>query len=380
MKTWKKVKVAVVGCGVISEIYFENMTRNFEIIEVVGCCDLDTELCHKIAEMYKIKAMTIKDILNDSEIEIVVNLTNPVAHFEVIKNLLTNGKNVYTEKVLVADINQAKELVYLAECKQRLLCSAPDTFLGAAVQTTRYLVESGIIGKVTSCTAVLQRDANLLAEKFPYTFKHGGGIGIDVGIYYSTALINILGVAEEVCGMSGIMFPEQKHYFIKNDNFDETYMQESETYLSGIVRFKSGCIGNLQFNSRSIRTEKPYVALYGTEGIIFLEDPNFFGGDVRLILKGQTDPIIFPHTHAYNGNDRGIGVAEMAWALRKGRLPRTDGKMALHALEILTGIIESEKTKQFYQLKHMFQMTPSIPKGYLGNEYAGSQAEVGLSL
>lgn len=378
MKGIKKVKTAVIGCGAISRIYIENMAKTFEILELTGVCDLNRRLAEETADAYGIRAMSMEEILEDGEIEIVVNLTNPAAHYEVIKNLLDHGKHVYTEKVLAADIDQARELTALAAEKGKLLCSAPDTFLGAAVQTAKYLVESGLIGIVTSSVAVLQRDARLLAEKFPYTAKSGGGIGIDVGIYYTTAMINVLGEVKEVCGMSGVSMAEQKHYFVKNDNFGETYFQESETYLMSTMRFKSGCMGTLHFNSRSIRTEKPYVAFYGTEGIIFLEDPNFFGGEVRVILKGRTEPVVFPHTHGYDGNDRGLGVAEMAWALREGRIPRTNGDMALHALEILTGTIESGETKTFYEMKSGFERQPMLPRGYLGGNYAQNQPEGGL--
>lgn len=378
MKRFEKVKAAVIGCGAISRIYLKNMTERFEILEIVGCCDLNERLAREAADLYGLKVMSMEEILADPEVELVVNLTGPAAHYPVIKNLLEHGKHVYTEKVISFRLQEAIELAELAKKKGLLLCSAPDTFLGAGVQTARYLIESGVIGDVTSCTAVLQRDAKLLAEKFPYTSKAGGGIGLDVGIYYSTALVNVLGEAEEVCGMSGISEPRQIHYFTKNDNFGEAYDQEAETYLAGVVRFKSGCIGTLHFNSRSIRTEKPYVAFYGTEGIIFLEDPNFFGGYVKVIMKGQTEPIEFPHTHGYDGNDRGLGVAEMAWAMRRGRTPRTHCDMAVHALEILTGMIESGETKRFYSMKTGFSLLPMLPRGYLGENYAQNQPEGAL--
>jgi predicted dehydrogenase len=379
MEGYKKVKVAVIGCGAISDIYFQNMTKHFEILDVVACCDLNQELAQQAAEKYGIKVMSLEEIISDQEIEIVVNLTNPAAHYNIIKKLLLSGKNVYTEKVLTVNVEEAKELVDLAKENNKLLCSAPDTFLGAAVQTARFVIDSQIIGKVTSCVAVLQRDAELLAEKFPYTTKLGGGIGIDVGIYYTTALINLLGPAVDVCGMSGIIDPQKKHYFVKNSNFGQEYTQEAETYLIGTVRFADGCIGSLHFNSRSIRTEKPFVAFYGTEGILYLPDPNFFGGEVKVVMKGQIDPIVFPHTHAYDGNDRGLGVAEMAWSLRKGKVPRTNGDMAYHALEILTGIIESCETESFYKMKSTFVKSEILPRGFLGESYAMSQPEASLS-
>ena len=257
-----KVGAAIVGCGTISQIYFENLFNTFSIIDVIGCCDLNKSLADKYAEQYGIKSMDFEEIFNDDKIEIVINLTSPEAHYQVIRELLEHGKHVYTEKVLAPEFEQAKELAKLAEDKNLLLCSAPDTFLGAAVQTAKWVVSSGMIGKVTSCTAVLQRDAGLLAEKFPFTIRKGGGIGIDVGIYYTTAMINILGEVTEVCGMSGILSPEQSHYFVRNENFGKPYLQESETYLTGCLLFSGGCVGTLHFNSRSIRLEKPYVAFY----------------------------------------------------------------------------------------------------------------------
>lgn len=380
MKLIQKVKAAIVGCGAISQIYAKNLTSEFEILELAGCCDLNEQAAARMAETYGIRAMTMEEILEDPEIEIVVNLTNPAAHYSVIKNLLEHGKHVFTEKVLTPEVKQARELVALAKEKGLLLCSAPDTFLGAAVQTARYLVDSGIIGQVTSCVSVLQRDARLLAEKFPFTARPGGGIGIDVGIYFSTVMVYLMGEVEEVCGMSGILEPEQTHYFVNKDNFGETYLQESETYLTGVMRFKNGCMGTVHFNSRSIRTEKPYVAFYGTQGILYIEDPNSFGGQVKVILKGQTEPVIFPHTHGYTGNVRGIGAAEMAWSLRKGRAPRADGEMALHALEVLAGIVESGEKHCFYQVQSGFERRPGLPRGYLGEEYSMSQAEAALAL
>ena len=379
MKQVQKVKAAIVGCGAISQIYMQNLTSGFEILRLEGCCDLNEELSKAAALKYGIRAMSMEEILEDREIEIVLNLTSPGAHYSVIKNLLEHGKHVYTEKVLTPDVSQARELAALAKEKGLLLCSAPDTFLGAAAQTARGLIDSGLIGQVTSCVSVLQRDARLLAEKFPFTAKAGGGIGIDVGIYYATVMVYLLGQVEEVCGMSGILDPQQTHYFVGHDDFGETYTQRSETYLSGVMRFQSGCIGTVHFNSRSIRTEKPYVAFYGTQGILLLEDPNSFGGQVKVILKGQTEPVVIPYTHGYAEDSRGLGAAEMAWALRMGRIPRTNGDMAVHALEVLAGIVESGETRKFVQIVSRFERQPMLPRGYMGADYAMSQAEAGLA-
>lgn len=380
MQKIKPVRVAVIGCGTISGIYFENMTRRFSILDVAGCCDLNNPLASAKAEKYGIQKLTMPDILADDSIEIVINLTTPAAHYSVIKDLLSHGKHVYTEKVLAVERDKAAALVRLAGDKGLLLCAAPDTFLGAGIQTARCAVESGMIGNVTSCVAVLQRDAGLLAEKYPYTVKEGGGIGIDVGIYYATALLSILGPASSVCGMSKTYEPERTHFFTSHGNFGESYTIAAETLLAGTVQFQNGVVGSLHFNSASIRCEKPHVVLFGTQGILYLPDPNFFGGDVKVLAKGQTEPYVLPHTHAYDGDDRGIGVAEMAWALRKDRTPRTHKEMAYHALELLTGVIESGNTGRLYHMKSTFVQQPPLPRGYLGADYGMSEPEASLAL
>lgn len=375
----KPVRVAVIGCGQISGIYFENMTKRFSILEVAGCCDLNEAAARAASEKHGIPVLTMEEILADESIEIVVNLTTPAAHYSVIRRLLEGGKHVYTEKVLCIDLEEAKELVRLADEKGLLLCAAPDTFLGAAAQTARFAVESGLIGDVTSCVATLQRDAGLLAEKFPYTANVGGGIGIDVGIYYATVLLSILGPAQTVCGMSDTYAPERKHYFTSRGHFGEPYTITAETLLAATVRFKNGAIGSLHFNSGSIRCEKPNVIIYGTQGILYLPDPNFFGGEVKILAKGQSEPYVLPHTHAYDGNDRGLGVADMAWALRNGRTPRANKEMAYHALEMLTGAIISGRSGTFYPMQSTFEPQPPIPRGYMGASYAMSEPEAALA-
>ena len=183
MEAIKPVRVAVIGCGAISGIYFENMTRRFSILEVAACCDLNEKLAQAVSQRYHLPVMTMEEIMADESIELVVNLTPPAAHYGVIRALLEHGKHVYTEKVLCVQPEQARELAALAKEKGLLLCAAPDTFLGAGIQTARAIVDSGIVGDITSCVAVLQRDAGLLAEKFPYTIAQGGGNGSD-GVMY----------------------------------------------------------------------------------------------------------------------------------------------------------------------------------------------------
>ncbi|MDR1047381.1 MAG: Gfo/Idh/MocA family oxidoreductase [Treponema sp.] len=375
-----KVKTAVVGCGTISDIYLKNMTSAFGILDVVGCCDIIPERMAKRAGQYNIKQMKIGEILNDPDIELVLNITDPVNHHLVSSQVLNAGKHLYSEKPIDLSIEAARELVQLADQKKLLYGNAPDTFMGQAIQTARFYLDAGVIGDVTSVYATLNRDAGLLAELYPFTALPGGGIGLDVGVYYVTAILSILGPVKEVAGFVDTLKAERTHYFPNKDEFGQRFTLQAENRVVGSFRFANGVMGSLMFNSCSIGNEKPQIVMFGTEGILYMPDPNQFGGEVKVILKGQTEPITLAPTHGFTENSRGIGPAELAWSLRRGRKPRTSKEMAFHGLELLLGLYKSCETKQFYQMTSSFERPPAIPRGYLGESYGGSPAEAGIAV
>ncbi len=374
------VKIAVVGCGVISDAYLSTMKTKFKILDVVGCCDLDAKKAQEKAQKYGIRALTMEEVLADDSIEMVVNLTTPGAHYPVIKQLLQGGKHVYTEKVLSVELEHAAELVALANQKGLYLGAAPDTFLGSAIQTARYVVDSGMIGEVTSCFCTITRDSDLFTRAFPFTAKPGGGIGFDLGIYYVTALLSILGPVTEVSGMATTRQPQRQLYSL--DHFGEPYQVECETLMTGTVQFASGTVGTLLFDSNSIFTlpERPNLVLFGTLGAVYMADPNNFGGEVKVILKGNNEPFAMQQSHAYTSDCRGLGVAEMAWSLRQGRKNRANKEMAYHALEVLHGIVRSGKTKSTHMLQSTFEKMPPIPRGYSGQGLFELIEETGIAL
>jgi predicted dehydrogenase len=375
----RKVKVAVVGCGVISEIYLTNMTSKFEILEVVGCCDIIKERMEKRARQFNIKQMVIEEILNDKDIELVLNITDPVNHHLVSGQVLNAGKHLYSEKPIDLSIEAARELVGLADKNRLLYGNAPDTFMGQAIQTARFYLDSGLIGDVTSVTATLNRDSGLLAEHFPFTALPGGGIGLDVGVYYITAILSLLGPVTEVSGFVTTLNPERTHCFPEKPGFGEKFRLQAENLVVGSFRFASGVFGALHFNSSSIGNEKPQITVFGTDGILYLPDPNQFGGEVKVVLKGHSEPVTLPGTHAFSKNSRGIGPAELAWALRNGRRPRTSKEMAFHGLELLLGLYKSCETRQFYTMTSTFERPAPIPRGYVDENY-GCSAEAGLAV
>ena len=217
-----------------------------------------------------------------------------------------------------------------------------------------------------------------MPEHVPFVSNAGGGLAFDVGIYYVTALLSILGPVRNVCGFMTTRKPERMHYFVNRDNFGEIYHVESENLMAGAIEFESGVMGSIHFNSESIMNEMPQLVIYGTEGILYMGNPDAFGDDVKLLRKGQTEPVVIPQNHGYSENCRGIGVAEMAWAMKGGRQHRANKDMALNALETLHGIAISSKTKQHYVLKSTFTKTPPLPQGYLDGRYYGSEPEMSL--
>jgi len=376
-----RVKAAIVGCGMISDIYIRNLSGNsrlFDIIEVVACCDRKMETAKSKADQYGLKEMTLENICADSEIELVINLTNPSAHYDVIKQSLLAGKNVYTEKVLCTELEQARELVALANEKGLYLGASPDTFLGASIQNARQIVESGLIGEVTSCHASVNRDHYLQAELIPYVTRQGGGIGFDVGIYYVTALLSILGPVARVSGFMKTRNADRRHIMAKRSDFCDLYHVECENLMVGVLDFESGVVGTLHFNSESIMNEQAQLIIYGTEGIVFMGNPDRFGDDVKLLRKGQTEPVVIPSNFGYSENSRGIGVAEMAWAMREHRGNRASKEMALNALEALHGIAISSASNNVYELMSRFDKTPPLKQGYLDTRYYNSDPEISL--
>jgi predicted dehydrogenase len=374
------VKTAIVGCGMISEAYLSTMTQRFKILEVVACCDLEEAKAKAKAQTYGIQALTIEEILADPSIELVVNLTTPTAHYPVIKQLLEGGKHVYTEKVLTVELEHAAELVKIAAEKNLYLGAAPDTFLGSALQTARYVVDSGMLGDITSCYCAMTRDSNILNRAFPFTAKPGGGIGFDVGIYYITALLSILGPVQEVSGVVRTRNPEKQDYAL--ERFGEPIQVECENFMAGTLQFACGTVGNVLFDANSIfiLPEKPSLVLFGTMGVMYMADPNRFGGDVRVILKGNSEPSIVQQSHAFSDECRGLGVAEMAWSMRMGRKNRANKEMAYHALEVLHGIVKSSETQSNQVMASTFEPRPPLPRGYTGQGVFEFIEEPGIAL
>ena len=363
----QRVKTAVIGCGSISSIYMESFTKGkFSIIELVACSDMDTARMQQSAERFNIRAMTLEEILADESIELVINLTTPAAHYPVTKRALLSGKHVFSEKMIAAELEEGAELVRLANEKGLYLGVAPDTFLGASVQTAKYIVDKGLIGTPVSCRASVSRNYGIYGEFLPHLYKKGAGIGFDMGGYYLTALAAILGPLKYVSAFTAISGQQRVNTRIGAPLFEQHYELEVPNVITAAMQYESGVLGTLHMNSDSIIDERANLEIYGTEGVLLMGDPNVFGSPVYL-QKTNSAPIAFPFTHGFAENSRGLGAAEMAWSIRAGRTQRASKEMAMHVFETMHGIMNSAVSKSAYALQTTFATPAALPEGYIGD-------------
>lgn len=365
MSKIKPISTAVIGCGQIADLFIANMKKHFQILHVVGCSDLNEAQAKAMAEKYQIKVLTQDAIIHDSDIQIVVNLTPPKAHFSVISAMLKAEKHVYTEKVLAPTLAEAQQLCQLASEKHLHLCVSPDTFMGSSIQNAKQLIDNGMLGTITACRCSLGRDYNMMAELIPYLTQSGGDIGIDVGIYHMTALLYLLGPVKRTVGFVAQNNPHRTHYTPSVSNFREDYELQTNTVMSASLEFESGVLGSMLFNSDTIMPEEPHLTIEGTEGVLTIDNPDNFGGPVSLRRVGQSEPTIIPSVFGICDNARGIGVAELAWSLQSNRTPMTDKALPYHALETLLGAVKSSTTGQVYTVQSTFHPVRALPKGHI---------------
>lgn len=394
MEQLRRVKAAIVGCGMISNIYIKNLLHTFTIIDLVALCDRFPEAAKKQAEQFGIsKTMTLEEVLASPEIEMVINLTAAPAHYEVIKAVLEAGKHVYTEKMMCTDLNQGRELVDIARKKGLYLGSAPDTFLGAGLQTARKVIDSGFIGTVTSCVAAVNRNQPICSERFEFIRHEGGSFPYDVGVYYVTALLGLFGPVKKIAAFAR----PAKTYQARNlwaGNYGKSWDLCGNNVVAASVEFDNGILGNIHFNGESTNDETPHVIIYGTEGILYLGNPGGYDGKVTMVRKGEGSCEI-PFTHGYKGTPlygeaadfdwgghRGVGPAEMAWSIRMNREHRATGEMGLHTMEVLCGMDIAAETGRVYEMTTDFKKPRALPSGYLAEELGGffrSDSELSLT-
>lgn len=364
----KTVKVGLVGVGDISGIYLKNIHETFREIELVGICDLKREKADKAQEQYpNLKIYdTMYDIFRDPEIQVVLNLTRPYEHYGVTKAALSAGKHVYSEKPLAATFEEGKELTELAASRGLLLGGAPDTFMGAGIQTCRRLIDDGYIGAPVGCAAFMIGCGHESWHPDPeFYYKHGGGPMMDMGPYYLTALVNLLGGVSQVTGMVKASFPTRT--ITSKPLYGTVVNVEVPTYVSGMMRFDNGAIGTIftTFDVQFPREQSRFIEVYGSEGTLFVPDPNEFSGPIRLYRPEDKVLRELPLMYDYRENSRALGLADLCNALLGGRPFRANWTQTLHVLEIMTAFEKSSTLGSTLTIGSKYERGLAMKRGAL---------------
>lgn len=361
-----RMNVAIVGCGAISDIYLKNMMHRFINLNVIACCANHLEHAKEKAATYGIKGCSYEEILADSSIDMVVILTPPSSHENLIRQALEAGKHVYTEKTLTLSAETAASLLALAREKHLYLGSAPDTFLGAAFQTARKAIDDGLIGEVTSFDICANRDLDYLCGLSPYLCTPGGGICYDYSVYHLTALISLLGPVDSVSAIVRNLAAKRPNTFPDSPDFGQTFSYPNESQVFSILKLENGIAGTLSINGDSTIQDQAHFMIYGKKGILKLTDPNTFGGDV-IYLPAQKDfedhpaPQILNYGFTYGDNSRGLGPSEMADAIFENRENRANAELAVHVLDVIDHMVESSKKGAFVQVTSTCKRPEPMP-------------------
>jgi predicted dehydrogenase len=333
----------------------------FDDIEVVACSDLVLERAEDQAGAYGVpRACTPEELLAEDEVEIVLNLTIPAVHAEVSMAALEAGKHVYTEKPLAVSLEDGQRMLELAmEGDLRIGC-APDTFLGGGLQTCRKVMDEGIVGEPVAVTAFMMNHGPEDWHPNPdFFYQPGAGPMFDLGPYYLSTLASLMGPVRRVTGSARVTFPERT--ISSQPHAGTSITVNIPTHVAGVMDFEGGPVGTLVTSFDVWSEYQSRIDLYGTEGTLSVPDPNTFGGPVWLWRSDEAAWTEVPLTHPYTGNCRGLGLADMAQALRSGRAHRATGELGMHALEIIHAFLDSSERGEHVAVESTFERPAALP-------------------
>jgi predicted dehydrogenase len=322
----------------------ENLTGRYsDRVELVGCADVIPDRAADAATEFGLRRVysSVEELLGDSGIDAVLNLTVPAAHYEMSRAAVDAGKHVYAEKPLTVTLDDGRHLLEAARTQNVRVGCAPDTFLGGGLQTCRRLLDEGAIGTPVAATAFFgSRGPEMWHPSPGFFYKAGGGPMFDLGPYYLTALVSLLGPIRRVSGSTRISFPERTIGTATSidESLRGTQIQvEVPTHIAGTMDFHNGVIASVITSFDMWGHNLPLMEIYGSEGTLSVPDPNTFGGEVRLLRPDsqEWEPVVLSHGHT--DDCRGLGLADMAAAIANGTEHRASGQLAYHVLEAMHG-------------------------------------------
>ena len=355
----KELGVGIMGCGNISTTYFK-LAPLFRGLNVVACADLNAEAAALRAEEYGVKAQSVSELLANDEVDVIVNLTIPAAHFTVSKQILEAGKHVYSEKPLAITLEEGKALQALAREKGLAFGCAPDTFLGGAHQLARKYIDEGGVGRITSGTCHVMSPGMEMWHPNPgFFFVEGGGPILDLGPYDIASLITFLGPVRRVAALTSMASPTRT---VTSEPLNgQTIPVETPTNIHALLEFVNGATITLSASWDVWSHRHANMELYGTEGSIFVPDPNFFGGTVEASGRDKDIQPLEAWDHPFGvanqehpqgprANYRTAGLADMAIAIIEGRDARCSLERTLHAVDVMTSILKSGTDGRFIEM------------------------------
>ncbi len=356
------VRVGIVGCGNISSQYLE-ACRRFRLLKVEAVADLDADLARNRAAEFDVpRVLEPEALVENPAVDLVVNLTVPSAHAAVSLAALRSGKAVYSEKPLATTRADGAYLLSVARERGVRLGGAPDTFLGAALQTGRKLIDDGWIGRPLGATAfVVSHGMEHWHPNPGFFYQPGAGPLFDVGVYYVTALVALLGPVARVAGAGTT--GSRVRPFLTGPRRGETFPVTTPTHVAALLEFAAGPVASLVASFDVWGSELPRLEIYGTEGTLSLPDPNFFGGVVRLLRAGAEAFTELPLSHGFARTARGLGAADLAHAFRSGRPHRAGAELAYHVLDTMQATLESAEQGRRIDLESSCERPAPLPLG-----------------
>ena len=351
--------IGIIGCGNISSAYLR-LAPLFKGLEVRAVADLHMQAATARAAEFGVRAQTVDDLLASDDLDIVINLTIPDAHYPISKRILEAGKHAYSEKPLVLTLEQGVTLRDLAAAKGLSVGCAPDTFLGGAHQMERAILDAGTVGEITTGNAAIQAHGPESWHPSPeFFYQPGAGPVMDMGPYYIATLINLLGPVKRVAALTSSAEPTRT--IGSGPRKGETITVNTPSNIQALLEFHSGATISFSASWDVWHHKRNHFELYGTKGTLYVPDPNFFGGTVEVALPGGQPEVQEPWDHPFYkanqdsprgplANYRSAGLADMAQAHMAGRDHRCSLERTLHGVDVMTSILKSGETGGFVTL------------------------------
>ena len=342
LDTHRPTNIGIIGCGAIIAQYLANF-RRLEDVNLVAVADLDPARAQAVADSYDgVRAVTVDELLAADDVELVLNQTIPAAHADVALRAIAAGKAVYGEKPLAATTAEARQVLDTARTAGVAVGCAPDTVLGTGIQTARKAIDDGLIGRPISATATMVTPGHERWHPNPdFYYQPGGGPLLDMGPYYVSALVTLLGPVVSVIGAAS--HTRGQRTIGSGPRKGQTVPVATDTHVTGVLVHASGALSTLMMSFDAVKTKSPNIEIHGEHGSLVVPDPNHFDGEVQVFALGADDWETLPVSAGYVGSGRGFGIADLV-RTPAGQEPRAGGALAFHALEVMESVLESAHT------------------------------------